>query len=1113
MAEMEIRNLDRTAARYPPGSGCSRRIVRAPAVTLLALVAAFAFSSAAPAQMPPQSGESSVYTVLLASPSVGERLREPPSKGGSFPAPRSQAGMVSMRRAVARAQDPVINDLESRGFEVLGSVRNVLNAVFVRASPEQAEAIGAMQGIAGVSRGRRYEPMLKSVSEIVRVSSARVRISGFELYGDGLKIAIIDSGLDFDHEAFEDGSLAALAGYPKGDPEYISLASPKVVAVRSYVESLNSKSIYSSSPDDYSPWDVSGHGTAVAMIAAGRRIETAVGAVSGIAPNARIGVYKVFGSPGLNFYTADHVVIMAIEDAVADGMDVLNLSLGNPTYYAWNASGSDCGRSSSIAPCDPLVAAAQSAVEDFGRVVVVAAGNYGLRGSHSVPARTTINSPGDAPFVITVGETGNAVVLKESVRIGELSFEASSGTGPDADGPLTAPAALASEFGDRLACAPFPEKTFLGRIAVIDRSECFFVTKVEHADAAGAAGVLVINHEGDDLVEMALLEDTDIPAFFVGGTDGAAIREAISEMQVPLTLDPTPNPSEQDWQFVAPQSSHGPTLSLHPKPDLVAPGLNVYTASPRYNDEGILFTPGGFRAVSGTSFAAPVVSGAAALVWQSFPSLTARQVSSALINSAKPLTLEDGELAPLAAAGAGALDIHAALRPTALMVPPSIGFGSILNSPFPIRRMLSVTNKSSRPQAFLLLIEPQNEDPNARLTIDGRQAAVFRLAANATTELEIALAGSRPQPGLYEGRLRLISLSGQGEVFVPYLFVLGDSEPFNSIQFQGRSDVGIAGEEATKSLVARVLDQYGAPVTGRPVSFRAAEGSPSILRSSPTSGPTGLIFATVRYEAEPGQQSVVAEIGDLEITFSFEASGSKPVIRAIANSASLASSSGIAAGSLATIDGGQFAAFPSGLADVPQVRPLPISRKGVTVAFDAPERDVSVAGRVYFADESSVIVQVPWELAGAESAYVSVRAGNRTAPFEFDLVAADPGIFSYQLEGQSYAMALHSDGTQVTADAPARHGEAVTISMTGNGPVRSPPATGTAGDMLAPTLSTPDVRIGGLPGDVTYSGLGPGMAGLYLVTVVIPEMLVPGDHSVQVSIGRSSSNEALLPVE
>ncbi len=1079
---------------------------------VVALVWSLAIPAGAPAQIEPEDGAPSVYTVLLESPSVGERLTAEAPKKALVPARQAQASPALMQRAVARTQDALIEELESRGIEVLGSVQTVLNAVFVRASAEQAESIGTMPDVAGVSPSRRYEPMLTSVSDIVNVSAARVRLTGYQLFGEGMKIAIIDSGLDFDHEAFQDRSLSPLSGYPKGDSEYLALASPKVVAVRSYVDFLNSKRIFNSTPDDKSPWDAGGHGTAVAMIAAGRRVESPLGPVSGIAPKARIGVYKVFGTPGLNYYTADHVVIMAIDDAVEDGMDVLNLSLGNPTYYAWNATGSECGNRSSVAPCDPLVTAAQSAVEDFGRVVVVAAGNYGLRGSNSTPALTTINSPGDAPSVITVGQTGNAARLTESVRIGEQTFEARSGTGPDAAGPLTAAAALASEAGDPLACEPFPADAFLGRIAVIDRSECFFVVKVEHADAAGAAGVLVINHEGDDLVEMALLERTDIPAFFVGGTDGAAIREAISETQEPLTLDPTPVVSQEDWQYVAPASSHGPTLSFHPKPDLVAPGLDVYTATPRYNDQGVLYSAGGFRALSGTSFAAPVVSGAAALVWQAFPSLSARQVSSALINSATPLELADGELAPLAASGAGALDLEEALRPTATAVPPSIGFGSLQNSPFPIRRTLTITNKSVRPQGFLITIEPTREESNARLTIDGRRAAVFYLAGNATKELEVALSGSRPPPGSYEGRLRVASLSGRGEVLVPYLYMLGDNQPVNAIPFQGRSETGIAGEETSKSLVARVLDQYGAPVTGQPVSFRAVEGSPTILRTSPTSSSTGLIFATVRYGGEPDRQSVVAEIGDLEISFSFVASESEPVIRSIANSANPASSRGVAAGSLATIQGDSFSSFASGPVNTPQIRPLPISRKGITVAFDAPLDDVSVAGRIYSVDEQSIVVQIPWELAGASRVWASVRTGNRSEPFEFEAVGADPGIFSYEFEGQAYAIALHGDGTPVSAEVPARRGESVTITMTGNGPVTATPQTGAAGEILVSTVSSPDVLIGEVAAQVTYSGLGPGMAGLYLVTVLVPVTLTPGDHSVRVSIDQASSNEALLPV-
>ncbi len=1073
---------------------------------LLALLAPWALG-----QVLPQPGQQWAYTVLLDKPSVGERLSEPPAKSGEASARQAAATPGLMRRAVARSQDPVIAELEARGIEVIGVVRNVLNAVFVRASASQVEAIEEITGVSAVTPGRLYEPMLASVSETVGVNAARVRPKGSELFGEGLKIAIIDSGLDFEHEAFQDESLPPIEGYPVGDPAYLNLASTKVVAVRTYVESLNSKAIRSSSPDDYSPRDRGGHGTGVAMIAAGNEVSTPVGPVSGIAPAARIGVYKVFGTPGLNFYTADHAVIMAIDDAVEDGMDILNLSLGNPTFYRWDAKGSDCGRRQTMAPCDPLAAAAHSAVEEFGRVVVVAAGNFGLRGTHTVPVRTSINSPGDVPAVVTVGQTQSRALFRESVQIGGQTFEAASGTGPDAPGVLSAPAVLAGEVGDRLACEAFPANAFLGRIAVIDRSECFFVEKVEHADAAGAVGVLVINHEGDDLIEMALLGDTDIPAFFVGGSDGALIREALAEPDAILTLDPTPVVSAQDQDLVAPVSARGPTLSFHLKPDLVAPGAGVYTAAPRFSAQGTVFSPSGFRTVSGTSFAAPVVSGAAALIWQAFPHMNAREVGSALINSAKPLEVEDGEFFPLVSSGAGLLNIESALSPTATVVPPSLGLGQPPGATFPVRHRLVIRNKSSRPQAYRVTVEPSQEGLNPGLTINGRTSASFRLGAHARTSLTIALAGTRPRAGLYQGRLRVASLAGLGDVLVPYLYVVPDNEPVNAMPLLGHGSVGVAGQPATKSLVARVLDQFGAPVTGRSVTFRVEEGGPVIEQSSSSSGPNGLIFASVRYPPGPEPQKVVATIGNLEIPFSHAATGSKPVIEGLANGANPSSLRGPVAGSLVVIRGRQFAQYVSGPPVVPG-RPLPIMRKGVAVAFDAPDDRVSAAGRIHSVGEETVTVQVPWELAGVARAFVSVRSDNRSEPFEFELARVDPGIFRYESNGRAYAVAVHEDGTAVTPAAPARAGGVVTLSMTGNGPVQSPPATGEGVAMPVSTLRPPHVQVGGLDARVTYSGLTPELAGLYQLTLRLPASLPAGEHPVRVTMDGAVSNTPLLPV-
>ena len=1094
------------------GVPVSRRRTR-PFLALMALlVLACAVPPSARAQFSTVADALTEYTVILDAPSVGEWLRESKSAGSQGLQRRSATSVSLMRRAVARRQDPVKTAIEALGIEVLGSVSNVLNAVFVRATPEQTAAIAGLPGVRDVVQGRRYEPMLRSVAKIVHASAAYVRPVGHQLFGEGMKIAIIDSGLDFDHEAFSDPSLPSLDGYPLGDSPYLHLANTKVIVVRSYIDSLVSRVPASSTPDDLSPNDLSGHGTAVAMIAAGRRVRTPLGTVMGIAPKARLGVYKVFGSPGLNYYTADHVVIAAIDDAVADGMDILNLSLGNPEFYPWDATGRDCSRSSSSSPCNPISMAAHSAVHDFGRVVVAAAGNYGLRGSHAVPALSTLLSPANTPSVITVGGTGNSSSRHVSVRIAGHEFVAESGTGPEADGPLTKPAVSTSDLDNPLGCDPYEAQALAGRIAVIERGTCFFRDKVEHADAAGASGVLVTNHEGDDLLTMGLLDRTDIPAFLVGKSAGEEIRELLADPMAALTLDPVPIDTEREWAYVTPQSSRGPNLALQPKPDLVAPGESVYTAAPRYNDEGVLFASSGFREVSGTSFAAPVVSGSAALIWQAFPALTSRQVASALINTASPVLQENGERERVSAAGAGVLNLSRALRPNATAVPPSVAFGSVRDVSFPVRRQVVISNRWRGPQYFVLRVEPRQASADTRVTVNGRSAYTVLLASGQTESIEVRLEGTRPPPGAYEGLLRLTSLSGLGELCIPYLYLVGDNEPANATRLRGHLATGIAGEAARESVLARVLDQYGVPVSGREVEFIASDPSISVATRSPRSGPNGLIHASVRYTGDPGTQLVTARIGNLEIPFEYEAVETRPQIVSIANSATLDEEAGAVAGSMATISGSDLAAHPSGEWPSPQVRPLPLTRKGATVAFDGLQREFSVAGPIYSITPDAVTVQVPWEAAGASRAYVKVRNGNPSEHFVFQLAELAPGIFQYESGGRSYALALHPDSSPVTAESPAARGGVVNIAMTGNGPVATPPRTGSAGGFSNETVNMPTVWIGDERGTVVYSGLDPDLAGLYLVTVQVPLTVAPGEHSLRVEFNGVASNEPLLPV-
>ena len=130
-------------------------------------------------------------------------------------------------------------------------------------------------------------------------------------------------------------------------------------------------------------------------------------------------------------------------------------------------------------------------------------------------------------------------------------------------------------------------------------------------------------------------------------------------------------------------------------------------------------------------------------------------------------------------------------------------------------------------------------------------------------------------------------------------------------------------------------------------------------------------------------------------------------------------------------------------------------------------------GPIYSITPSTVTVQVPWEAAGASRAYLKVRNGNPSDHFVFQLAEVAPGIFQYESGGRSYALALHPDSSAVTAESPAARGAAVSIAMTGNGPVVMPPRTGSAGGFSNETVTMPTVWIGDQQGTVVYSGLDP----------------------------------------
>jgi minor extracellular serine protease Vpr len=273
------------------------------------------------------------YALILSDPPVAERFTSKDSQRSA------EAG--SYKRQIEQKQQVLRKELESRKFTVTGSVQILMNAVFVAAPSEKVPELRALPGVNAVVPLRRYHRKLNKATPLVDSPAAWAKLGGTQNAGAGVKIAIIDTGIDQTHPAFQDPSLAPPAGFtPSADSAFPSdpaFTNNKVIVARSYVPMLAAPSspanpAADSRPDDYSARDRVGHGSAVASCAAAAPNSSPIITFNGVAPKAYLGSYKIFGSPQVNDSTSDDVIIRALEDALADGMDIASLSLGEPAF-------------------------------------------------------------------------------------------------------------------------------------------------------------------------------------------------------------------------------------------------------------------------------------------------------------------------------------------------------------------------------------------------------------------------------------------------------------------------------------------------------------------------------------------------------------------------------------------------------------------------------------------------------------------------------------------------------------------------------------------------------------------------------------------------------------
>jgi minor extracellular serine protease Vpr len=1082
------------------------------------------------------------------------------------------AAADAYRQQVQVRQRILMGELARRNIAVTAAASEVLNAVFVSATPDRVAELRQLPGVAEVRPRRRIEQHLNAAVQLMNGPAAWTALGGQQNAGKGIKIAIIDSGIDQNHPAFQDATLAVPSGFPKCNvlTDCRDYTNNKVIVARSYVPLFMGGSdpknpAADSRPDDASARDRNGHGTAVASAAAGNSATGAV-TITGMAPKAWLGSYKVGGSPGVNDGSDEAAMIVAIDDAVKDGMDVAVVSSGATALSGPLDTGTTCGLTGAT-PCDALAYAFENAAK-AGIVIVASAGNDGDSGP-KYPNLGTVSSPAFAPSVLAVGASTSSHAMVPAVTVNDAAAPAALRKIPAVLGdsysvlyaysvgiPETAPLVDVASLGnDGLACAPLPADSLVNKFALVQRGSCFFADKATAVQDAGAIGLIVYMADSAALFPPGGADQFYGSVVMISNADGVALKSYLaSHPGVSTTIDLAGR--EQDVteygkafslnpalaaNQLASYSSAGPSTGLAAaKPDLVATGgLDVgmylrpdwpnynlpaapgmYLATQTYDPLGDMWSPSGYAAADGTSFSAPLVGGAAALVKQAHPDYKPADIRSALVNSAAAdVTVDDTGLAVgVESVGAGRLDAAAALKATVIAAPTNLSFGALKTGvALPAAIPVTLVNRGSSPVTLAVTVTPGIKVSGIAVDVDSTS---LTLAAGASAILTAKLTGAAPATaGNYSG---VVALRGTGvSLNIPYLFVVGNGVPYNLSSLLG-SGAGIAGQSMGSWLVG-ITDSTGLPVEGASVSFSASPRG-SMTFTSVTGAPActgttaslicptdkyGFAWVEIQLGTTIGTASVVvgAVGGRYPITVY---SMAQPTIAAggVLAAANVDKGTAVAPGSYIAIYGTDLSEYEDAAINTI----LPLSLDGVTVSFDVPSAGISVPAALTYVSPNQVNVQAPWELAGQASAQVKVTLygmifGNVvTAP----LSDYAPAFFHTTVD------ALDVDYKVIAAGNPAKRGQVVQLFMNALGPVTEAPASGSPASAvkLSETTTKPVVMIGGQPATVHFSGLAPGFPGLYQVNVTVPAGISAGSAvPVTVAIGGKTSKESTIPVQ
>ncbi|WP_144551888.1 S8 family serine peptidase [Bacillus sp. X1(2014)] len=493
----------------------------------------------------------------------------------------------------------------------------------------QIAAIKTIDGVANVSIATEYqrpeiEPNMLYSKEIVEAQKAW---EAFGKKGEGMVVGIIDTGVDPSHKDFilTDGSKAALT-----KEEVDAAVAGKGLSGKFYTEKVPyGYNYYDENAQilDLGP-EASMHGMHVAGTVAANGDE-ANGGIKGVAPEAQVLALKIFGNDPEMPSTWGDIEIKAIDDAITLGADVINMSLGSTAGF--------------VQPDAPEQEAVQRAV-DNGVLMSISAGNsnhFGDGYSNPLagnPDYGVVGTPGSSNSSIQVASLENNYL---DLYAATYSFDGTeAGKAPYLSSSSVDPNKLEQKKFDIIDAgigqpSDFAGKDFTGKYALVKRGTLTFVEKTMNAQNAGAAGIIVYNNTSG-LLSMATSPEIKIPQLFALKSDGDTMKAALDAGQA-VSIEfqgdkkTTQNPSAGQMSTF---TSWGVTSNLDFKPEITAPGGNIYST----------FNNNSYGVMSGTSMAAPHVSGGSALVLERVKEDFADLTGAAKVGMAKNILMNTSKV-------------------------------------------------------------------------------------------------------------------------------------------------------------------------------------------------------------------------------------------------------------------------------------------------------------------------------------------------------------------------------------------------------------------------------------------------------------------------------------